>query len=474
MKRIISVLLALFMLCAVIPFSSVFAATANSYSENAYNTVVAGLKSFSETVDISSYSLTQNQVGELMQDILYNEPMLFYLELSYYVWPGSNNTISKIQPIYTMTKSQVDTATSYVNGEIEKIIATVPENLDDYEKALYLYEYVVLSFDYDDSLKIYDINNLFKNGVGVCQAYSLLYDELLYRCGIDSRAVTSDTLVHMWNEVKLNGKWYQVDVTWGDYESPFETINHKYFLMSNSQSKSLHENANDIIMEYDCTDTTFDNIAWKNSYRQYAFANGNTYQMNQDGEYIQELNLKTNATKDVFFIGTENNEYFMDQLWKTNSRLVSYDERLIYNSGSKIMYYDPATEENALLYTASQGNILQMQILSDKVKYSPIDKSNTTNVYFYTIDFSNATIIKPTNPDDPDDPDDPDLIIYGDVNGDKAIDKKDYALLKRFCFGAADLTEAQKLASDVNHDENVDKKDYATLKRHCFGAIVIQ
>ncbi len=474
MKRIIAILLVLFMLCAVIPVSTVFAATSNSYSSNAYNTVVAGLKSYSETVDISSYSLTQNQVSELMQDILYNEPMLFYLQLSYYVWPGSNNTISKIQPIYTMTKSEANTATSYVNGEIEKIIATVPDNLDDYEKALYLYEYIVLSFDYDHSLKIYDLYNFLKNGVGVCQAYSLLYDELLYRCGIDSRAVTSDTLVHMWNEIKLNGKWYQVDVTWGDYESPFDTINHKHFLMSNSKSKSLHENANDILMEYDCTDTTFDNIAWKNSYLQYSFANGKTYQIDTDGENIQELNLKTNATTDVFFIGTENNEYFMDEVWNTNSRLVSYDERLIYNSGSKIMYYDPATEENAILYTASQGNILQMQIINDKIKYSPADDRNTTKCYFYTVDFSKATIIKPTEPDTPNTPNNPQIISCGDVNGDTVIDKKDYTALKRYCFGTQLFTEAQLLAANVNHDENVDKKDYATLKRHCFGTFVIE
>ncbi len=62
----------------------------------------------------------------------------------------------------------------------------------------------------------------------------------------------------------------------------------------------------------------------------------------------------------------------------------------------------------------------------------------------------------------------------GDVNNDGVVDKKDYAVLKRYCFDATNLDEDSRLAADVNNDGVVDKKDYAVLKRFCFDAGVIE
>ncbi len=66
-----------------------------------------------------------------------------------------------------------------------------------------------------------------------------------------------------------------------------------------------------------------------------------------------------------------------------------------------------------------------------------------------------------------------DTPVRGELNDDDVVDKKDYAVLKRFCFDTAKLDEATILAADVNSDGVVDKKDYALLKRFCFGTAVI-
>ncbi len=59
--------------------------------------------------------------------------------------------------------------------------------------------------------------------------------------------------------------------------------------------------------------------------------------------------------------------------------------------------------------------------------------------------------------------------LRGNLNDDYKIDKKDFAMLKRYCVGTVDFDEAALLAADVNSDGNVDKKDYALLKRYCVG-----
>ncbi len=498
MKKLISTLLVLVMLCTVIPFASVFAETPNGYTEEAYNTLLNAMleyatgdivpeidntdemlegKFIGQLIDVSEYNLSDDAASEVMQDIMDNEPMLFYMDTIYFIWQDNFGDIAAIQPVYTISNTEVKAATEFVNEKVEAINSTLPKDLDDYEKALYFYEYIALNFDYDYDYEIYDIYNMFKNGIGVCQAYTLLYDELLTRNGIKNRAAVSRELVHMWNEIKLGDQWYQVDITWGDVEKPFHSIKYDYFLMSNQRSAFLHKNATDIMVEYDCTDTTFDNIAWKRYAYQYAFANGNVYCMDTNGEYIQEVNLLNGETENAFYIGTENNEYFMSQVWETYSQVGSWNEHLIYNSGDDIMAYNPATDKLLLLYTASEGAILQMKVFNGVVTYSPKDTKNNTEIYYYVIDFESATEAKkptiPTDPDDPYNPDDP-VLLFGDVNGDEVVDMKDYGLLKRYCFGTANLSADALILANVNHDDIVDMKDYSLLKRHCFGTYVIQ
>ena len=50
--------------------------------------------------------------------------------------------------------------------------------------------------------------------VTVCEGYSKCYNNLLKKAGIESEFVSA--YPHAWNLVKLNGKWYHMDVTWDD------------------------------------------------------------------------------------------------------------------------------------------------------------------------------------------------------------------------------------------------------------------
>lgn len=49
-------------------------------------------------------------------------------------------------------------------------------------------------------------------GNGVCNSYATLVDYFLKRLNIKTVYVSSKT--HSWNKVELNGKWYNLDITW--------------------------------------------------------------------------------------------------------------------------------------------------------------------------------------------------------------------------------------------------------------------
>lgn len=84
----------------------------------------------------------------------------------------------------------------------------------DYEKALWLHDYLVDNAVYDDSYTYYSVDGVLLRGTGVCDSYRKAYERLLEAVGIE--ATSADGGNHAWNQVKLEGQWCNIDVTWDD------------------------------------------------------------------------------------------------------------------------------------------------------------------------------------------------------------------------------------------------------------------
>ena len=94
----------------------------------------------------------------------------------------------------------------------------------DLEKIVVLHDYLVLHTEYDfdgytsgnlseDSFSAYGV---FVKKKAVCSGYMLAYHYLLKKCGITDYYVTSTSMNHAWNVVKLGKNYYHVDTTWDD------------------------------------------------------------------------------------------------------------------------------------------------------------------------------------------------------------------------------------------------------------------
>lgn len=81
------------------------------------------------------------------------------------------------------------------------------------------YDYVGLALDQPT----YEVPDIFKKRVAVCEGYANLFNHLCEQAGILSIKIHGITPPgeHAWNAVNINKKWYLIDVTWGE----------KYFLM---------------------------------------------------------------------------------------------------------------------------------------------------------------------------------------------------------------------------------------------------
>jgi len=162
----------------------------------------------------------------------------------------------KLVPAYLETSNYNSVYQDLMN-QIDEIVSGVDESWSDAEKALYLHEYMAVHFDYDhdeysDSTLMelqHTAYGMLKNGKAVCEGYAWLYDILLHRVGVDAMLLESVEIGHGWNLVKIDDKWYHVDVTWDDsYDTHPGMVKHDYFLKDNDTMLNSYHTSTDWVL----------------------------------------------------------------------------------------------------------------------------------------------------------------------------------------------------------------------------------
>ena len=118
---------------------------------------------------------------------------------------------------------------------MEQIKAQIPENANEYEKFKIVYNIIGKSANYDNSgcvgSKEYieganfitrSLDGVLLQGRAVCAGYALALEKCLKYVGIETKKVSGMANIgkveggHAWNQVRIDGKWYNADLTW-DY-----------------------------------------------------------------------------------------------------------------------------------------------------------------------------------------------------------------------------------------------------------------
>ena len=130
---------------------------------------------------------------------------------------GKNYALICLKANYKHTKQEMDTVNIEVTNIVNKLDAKYNlANCDDETKAKLIHNYLIKRFDYDYTYTNYDpysaMNNLIDGKeVMVCQGYSLLFSKLANAIGLECKILISST--HSWNLVKIDGEYFQIDVT---------------------------------------------------------------------------------------------------------------------------------------------------------------------------------------------------------------------------------------------------------------------
>lgn len=216
----------------------------------------------------------------------------------------------------------------------------------DYEKALWLHDWLLQQLDYDHSLKWSSAERALTRKLGTCQAYESAYSKLLTAAGI-TNAETRDTYDgHTWNAMKLDGKWYQVDCTWDDTKDNYYNFDptHLYFGLTDELMALAHNGHNKIYMAsgYGTRSTSLaDN---------YFVRNGDAAKWAR--AYADRIQKNLNAGKTKFEVSTDNASYPPSISGIQNGIIAYALNQMTWKAGSKKVTLRVAGASTKLSFTA--------------------------------------------------------------------------------------------------------------------------
>lgn len=172
------------------------------------------------SIDVEEYGLGIDDISKALTVTVNSNPDLYYVDTSrfnYYYYQDTG-VVTSIMLDYANTDDEA------FDRAVNEALAEVTPQMTDLEKIVVLHDYLVLHTEYDfdgytsgnlseDSFSGYGV---FVKKKAVCSGYMLAYHYLLKKCGITDYYVTSTSMNHAWNVVKLGKNYYHVDTTWDD------------------------------------------------------------------------------------------------------------------------------------------------------------------------------------------------------------------------------------------------------------------
>jgi hypothetical protein len=217
----------------------------NDREKEAYVTMYSSFMNFEDSVVME---IDGKALKSVFTAVLYDNPHIFWIANDYqYI---ENNASVTFTPSYRKTSAEAQQITTLLNARVDKIITYANTLSTDYEKELYIHNYICENTAYDELLKQSGGDSAYDSllyGKAICEGYSRAVQILLDAVDIDNYLVVGDglsngeTAPHMWNVVEIDNLNYYLDATWNDSGAD-NSIVYLYFNVNDEMIKVDHFN----------------------------------------------------------------------------------------------------------------------------------------------------------------------------------------------------------------------------------------
>lgn len=195
--------------------------------------------SYQNSVDVSDLNFTVEEAIALIRRFAADHPQYFWISdhvsASYNSATNKATTCIMLYSDGTVTddvktgksadRAKINARKAEVEAKVKQIVSKIGTSWSDYDKEKYIHDYLVDTIKYNQAVaanpitdgNVHQALDAYGALIGksaVCEGYAKAFQYLCYTVGLNANQVYG--VEHEWNVVKLDGEWYQIDVTWDD------------------------------------------------------------------------------------------------------------------------------------------------------------------------------------------------------------------------------------------------------------------
>lgn len=215
-----------------------------------YDAVIAAAEKLKTDVPLSTVmDISAEDYCEVYQQIYNDEHALFYIDTKMqYAMNTNTKKLASAIIFYKYSDEKIVEMQKAIDKEVQRVLDGMTPGMTEYDKVKYFYDYLASSVVYDESTEnCRDIYGVFVDKKAICGGYSKAFSHLCDKVGIETATVTGDAdgEAHMWNMVKIDGQWYNIDITYAVTESELGSyVRYDYFCVTDEMlagTRSVYE-----------------------------------------------------------------------------------------------------------------------------------------------------------------------------------------------------------------------------------------
>lgn len=188
--------------------------------------------------------LSKDGINNVMTAVFNDHPELFWLDTSYSYGYTTKGTVVSLTLVLNETAKNISSSRQKFQAAVTKIIAEASKVSGDVEKEKVVYKELMNRVVYDEnSVLNQSAYSAMVNGSSVCAGYSRAFQYILQQLNIPCYFCSgyANGGYHAWNIVKVDGKFYNADLSWddelGDISNSYSYV---YFNISDKIISSDH------------------------------------------------------------------------------------------------------------------------------------------------------------------------------------------------------------------------------------------
>lgn len=203
-----------------------------------YDAVITAAERLKTDVPLSTVmGITAEEYCEVYQQIYNDEHALFYIDTKMqYAMNNSTKKLASAVIYYKYSDERILEMQKAIEEEAKRVLDGVTPQMTEYDTVKYFHDYLASNVVYDETAEnCRDIYGVFVDKKAICGGYSKAFSYLCDKVGIETITVTGDAdgEAHMWNMVKIDGQWYNIDITYAVTDSELgRYVRYDYFCVT--------------------------------------------------------------------------------------------------------------------------------------------------------------------------------------------------------------------------------------------------